>query len=633
MTEKHDNHRTLTWKVTVTVLGCALALAVVGANAGIFVHRVESAVSDTSLDDALSETLEIQDAISTANQRGAEDLIAAVSGTQSATDRATDSDTTGAVGGIRNVEAAVGQLDHPELARHLGPLESSLESWRRSLEVQTALLDDGDPVAAAVYRQDSVSPRLDDVDARVHAMLQDLWAARAAERSSTLDTLRAMRLSVWFGIAVMFLALLLAGSFLRSQLRPLAALAERATALRQGRIDLEPLGLEQRDEVGKLATAFDELAATESRIAHTLTEISNGTTGVTIPLRSDGDSLAAAANRLATTVNNQIELVAAVTQTATRSQQAASHLRSIAERMAANAEESSLQASSVASGSAQVADHTRSLTTTINEMSTGIIEVADNASEASSVAARAVDRARQANTTVDRLASSSENIGRVVDVIATIAQETNLLALNATIEAARAGDAGRGFAVVASEIKELADATSQATNQIRTEIEEIQADSAATIEAIRTISDTITAIDHAQASIASVVEEQTAAMNEISTRVSETADGVAHIDNSITGVAAAAQATAAGAAETENAASHLFQLADQLLGLVDTINLHHHSTDRDTAPAPQSSPLPQAIADLQRTLQQLEAHSLAALPSSTTQLNSHEAGTPTWPTS
>jgi len=128
----------------------------------------------------------------------------------------------------------------------------------------------------------------------------------------------------------------------------------------------------------------------------------------------------------------------------------------------------------------------------------------------------------------------------VVKTISQIAAQTNLLALNATIEAARAGEAGKGFAVVASEVKDLAQETARATEEITRRVDAIQADTTGAVAAIGEISKIIASINDYQLTIASAVEEQTATTNEMSRSVTEAATGSGEIAANITGVATGA---------------------------------------------------------------------------------------------
>jgi methyl-accepting chemotaxis protein len=153
-------------------------------------------------------------------------------------------------------------------------------------------------------------------------------------------------------------------------------------------------------------------------------------------------------------------------------------------------------------------------------------------------------------------------------VITSIAEQTNLLALNATIEAARAGEAGKGFAVVANEVKELAQQTAQATEDISKRIQAIQNDTTGAVEAIEQISSVIGQINDFQNTIASAVEEQHATTSEMARNVSEAATGSSEIAANITGVAEAAEATTSGVADNRRAADDLARMSDELTTLV-----------------------------------------------------------------
>ncbi len=149
----------------------------------------------------------------------------------------------------------------------------------------------------------------------------------------------------------------------------------------------------------------------------------------------------------------------------------------------------------------------------------------------------------ETNATVSSLGESSAEIGNVVKVITSIAEQTNLLALNATIEAARAGEAGKGFAVVANEVKELAQETARATEDIARRVEAIQSDTTGAVDAINRISAIIERINDFQTTISSAVEEQTATTAEMSRNATEASTGAVQIAKNIAGVAQAARDT------------------------------------------------------------------------------------------
>jgi methyl-accepting chemotaxis protein len=184
------------------------------------------------------------------------------------------------------------------------------------------------------------------------------------------------------------------------------------------------------------------------------------------------------------------------------------------------------------------------------------------------VAGDAVSMAEQTNVMMSRLGASSIEIGNVVKVITTIAEQTNLLALNATIEAARAGDAGKGFAVVAGEVKELAQETARATEDIGGRVDAIQADAQQAIAAISEIGSIIERINDFQVTIASAVEEQTASSQESSRTVGDVAARTNEIASTIADIAGVAARNTDEAGTSLTAARQLAGMAEQMNGLV-----------------------------------------------------------------
>jgi len=144
----------------------------------------------------------------------------------------------------------------------------------------------------------------------------------------------------------------------------------------------------------------------------------------------------------------------------------------------------------------------------VEQLQESSIQLGGVSTDLSQAVTAAVTKAADAARTIAALDTASEQIGAVVKLITGIASQTNLLALNATIEAARAGDAGRGFAVVANEVKELANETSRATDEIAQQVEGIRRQTGEAVHSIREIEVTVQALSATQTAIDELVQAQ-----------------------------------------------------------------------------------------------------------------------------
>ncbi|MFG1606852.1 methyl-accepting chemotaxis protein [Actinoplanes sp. NPDC049265] len=409
-------------------------------------------------------------------------------------------------------------------------LEDVRTQWQSYAElVETRLL----PLARAddlagyqAIRDAQVVPVMNKITQDVQILIEKegenaARAAATAESKYHSSRTKAIVLLVVGSVLALGLGFIVARSIVRS----LRAVKEVCDALAAGDLT-RTSGLASRDEPGQMGRALDAALAS---LRQTVATIDGSAT-----------SLAGASEEMSST----------------------------AKQIAASAEETSAQAQTVSAAAEQISRSVETVSAGGEEMGASIKEISRNASEAAQVASEAVNVTAATSATMTKLGESSAEVGNVIKVITAIAEQTNLLALNATIEAARAGELGKGFAVVASEVKDLAQETARATEDISRRVEAIQADTTGAITAIEQITQVIARISDFQTTIASAVEEQTATTAEMNRSVSEAASGTNDIAVTITGVAQAARLTSEGVAQSQQATAELARLSTDLKSLV-----------------------------------------------------------------
>ncbi|MDV7341675.1 methyl-accepting chemotaxis protein [Terasakiella sp. A23] len=228
----------------------------------------------------------------------------------------------------------------------------------------------------------------------------------------------------------------------------------------------------------------------------------------------------------------------------------AGDVQEIVDLVASSATQMRATSETMAGTAHQANELAANVSTTTEQLTASISEISGQVTRSTEISSEAVEQTGRANEKVQSLDTASQEIGEVLSLITDIANQTNLLALNATIEAARAGEAGKGFAVVASEVKNLANQTAQATDQIGAQINEIQSATKEAVHSIESITKTINEINEISSVIASAIEEQSAATQEV--------------NQNIEGVNQASEMTGTSAKEVLDAASELSKQAEQL---------------------------------------------------------------------
>jgi len=283
-------------------------------------------------------------------------------------------------------------------------------------------------------------------------------------------------------------------------------------------------------------------------------------------LRSDQDKdRAAKAERALRVEARIIEFEGTVRAALDGLRTSANSMQTTAESMSATADRSSALVSAVASAAEETSVNVQTVASGTEQLSSSISEIGRQVINSAQIAGKAVREAGETDATMQGLTDSASRISVVIDLIQTIASQTNLLALNATIEAARAGEAGRGFAVVASEVKSLANQTAKATDEIRSQIANMQQVTSSAVGAIRNIGHTIGEINVVTTAISAAVNQQGAATHEIARNIKDAVGGTSKVSSNIAGVSAASAAAGAAAGKVLSASGALRHEADVLL--------------------------------------------------------------------
>jgi methyl-accepting chemotaxis protein len=436
-----------------------------------------------------------------------------------------------------------GEADDRELLAVISSLDSIVKRF---------LAANDDAIKTEVLKDDIIANRSVKF-ANEAAELMEATVSTAQKNSAVskdevaAETAQANRINlIMAGIVILTLIASAVFSFLGIA-RPMTRLNGALGQMAGGNLDVEIPGAARGDEIGDLAKTVTVIRENAEQKARDEADAKTRQDQIAAEQRK-ADMI-----RLANDFEGAVgEIVETVSSASTELEASASTLTSTAER-------SQELTTMVAAASEEASTNVQSVASATEELSSSVNEISRQVQESARMASEAVGQARTTNDRVSELSKAAARIGDVVELINTIAEQTNLLALNATIEAARAGEAGRGFAVVASEVKALAEQTSKATGEIGQQITGIQAATQDSVTAIKEISGTIERLSEISSTIAAAVEEQGAATQEISRNVQQAAHGTQQVSSNIIDVQR-------GASETGSASSQVLSAAQSLSG-------------------------------------------------------------------
>ncbi len=396
-----------------------------------------------------------------------------------------------------------------------------------------------------VKSQQAMGAAFNTLEPQIEAMQQAIAKIRDDAEAALSAAHAATKLELEIAILVVAAMVGLLGFLIaRAVSKPLSAMTSTMQHLAAGRLDVAIPGIGRHDEIGEMGGAvevFKVNAVERLRLEQAQKETESRTAA----------ERKAEMHRLADGFQAAIGAIVGTVATAS------SDLEAAATTLTQTAETTQQLSTVVAGASEEASSNVQSVASATEELTSSIDEISRQVQESSNIARTAVGQAQQTDARINELSQAASRIGDVVKLITAVAEQTNLLALNATIEAARAGEAGRGFAVVASEVKSLAAQTAKATEEIGAQIAHMQTATQDSVAAIKEIGTTIGRISEISTTIASAVEEQGAATQEISRNVQQAAKGTTQVASNIVEVNQGAGATGAASGQVLSSAQAL----------------------------------------------------------------------------
>lgn len=444
-------------------------------------------------------------------------------------------------------------VSDPAISKEIAELKQSVLSLRTTMQAPNWL--------GSLTADDTAGSSVQMEEASLQAeRITEHFSTQVADLSESIGDLIWSLLTIWGALFALLCATAICTQlyFYKQVGQTIEAQAHQMSRLARGERDIEITGENRKDEIGAMANAmyvFQRAAVQLERLSRERTNKAKAELEAQAKLQQEQEEMRFERDRALRDVADQFERT--VGEVVTGVAEASSQLQTTSRMMAQTAEESSQRVKDVSASMTDANSGATAAAAASDEFAMSIGEISRQAASSAELARKATVSANDADTTISALSDSAQQVGQIVELIQTIAQRTNLLALNASIEAARGGEAGRGFAVVASEVKELAMQTSRATEQVAEQIRAMQDTTGASVNALRSIADQIQELESTAVSIASAVDQQSVAGQDLARSIDLAARGTEQVSTHIADVRDLSLNTGSAASQVLSSATTL----------------------------------------------------------------------------